>query len=169
MFEPLPSAEGLRSGKPYPAFLTGKMAEVDVQELLAYALATGGLRDAKDSYDYLQIADASTTLFNVDAGGLSKHVSVYALMEETAVGADEADRNGLAKLAQRLSKFDNRSARGRCRLRRRVRPCRISRRRCSNSSAQGLAENVKVIEWPWPDLKPADFKGRLTVAVPRWS
>jgi hypothetical protein len=156
VFKPLPNAEGLGSGKPYPAFLTGEMSEADVQELLAFALGEGGLRDAKDSYDYTQIADASTTLFDVDAGGTRKRVSVYALMEAAADGPDQADRNALAKLSQRLTNFETEARAGAVDSVAEYDPDAY-RVVMFEQLGQGLAENVKVIEWPWPDLKPADF------------
>src|SRR4051812_41228945 len=106
VFMPLPDPNGFASARPYPPFLTGTMAEKDVQDLLSFALNDGGLADAKDSYDYPMIADASTTLVDVDAGGVHKHVSVYALLEATNDGPDQADRNALGKLMQRLAKFE---------------------------------------------------------------
>ena len=107
VYRPLPSADGATFGDPLPPFQTGKLSEAAVQRLLAYALETGRLADAKSSYDNMQIADASSTYFTLNADGLEKTVSVYALSETTEPGEDAADRNGMAKLSERLMDFGN--------------------------------------------------------------
>ena len=57
------------------------MDEEGIQALLLYALDTGRLANAKDDYDNPMIADAGTTIFNLNAGGEEKVVTVYALFE----------------------------------------------------------------------------------------
>ena len=52
------------------------------------------------------IADASTAVFTIDAGGIKKIVSVYALGLEMEGVADGPARAAFKKLADRLSDFD---------------------------------------------------------------
>lgn len=156
VFKPLPDGVASTVGKPYPPFLTGKMPEVEVQELLSFALSDGGLGAAKDAYDYPRIADASTTVFDVDADGIHKRVSVYALTEAQADRPDQADRNALSALAQRLNKFETEARAGAVDSVVEYDPDTY-RVVMFEQLGQGLAENVRVIEWPWPDLEPADF------------
>ena len=88
-----------------------------MQALLRYALGTGRLLNAKETYDNGQIADAPTTIFNLNAGGLQKVVNVYALSEMTEPGPDAADRNGFSQLYALLSNFATQQGhRGRGRL-----------------------------------------------------
>ena len=56
-----------------------KLTEDQIQEVLAFALGDGGLGVARASYENQMISDASTSVFTVDAGGIKKTVSVYAL------------------------------------------------------------------------------------------
>ena len=52
------------------------------------------------------VADASTAIFTVDAGGIKKTVSVYALGMEIDGMADGPARAAFQKLAEHLSDFD---------------------------------------------------------------
>ena len=82
-----------------------------VEELLAFALGPGGLRDAKEQYYDPTVMDAPFTVFDIDVPGLTKQVSVYALgINEQA--PDAADRARLADLAEVLGSFDAQVAAG---------------------------------------------------------
>ena len=107
-----PVQESGRLGNPgeLPRFLTGRLTEDGVQALLNFALGEGRLANAKATYDDAGIADASTTTFNLNAGGEEKVVSVYALSELTQPGADAIDRAGFAKLYDLLFNFQTRAA-----------------------------------------------------------
>ena len=90
---------------------TAKMSEEQVQELLAYALGEGGLAGARANYTNDMVADASTaTIFSIDAGGIKKDVSVYALGMEVPAGqpgaADGPARAAFQKLGQTLTSVD---------------------------------------------------------------
>lgn len=103
-----------RSGDPFGGqqmlpFLMGHMSEADVQTLLEFALTTGRLGGARENYENPMIADASSTIFNLNAADMEKVVSVYALSETSEPGPDAADRNGFAQLAEVLNDFPNQS------------------------------------------------------------
>src|SRR5688500_9355583 len=53
---------------PLLAWLKGHLDEDGIQALLQYALSTGRLANAREQYDQGMIADASTTVFNLNAG-----------------------------------------------------------------------------------------------------
>jgi hypothetical protein len=69
---------------PFHPFRTARMNEEQIQKLLEYALGEGGLGVARAEYPSSRIADAATAVFTVNAGGLAKTVSVYALGYEAA-------------------------------------------------------------------------------------
>ena len=74
--EPVPA---VGSVMPFQPFRTAKMNEEQIQTLLDYALNEGGLGAARAEYTDMMVSDASTAVFTVNAGGLAKTVSVYAL------------------------------------------------------------------------------------------
>ena len=64
---------------------TGVLTEEQVQDLLEFALADGGLAVARDEYQNPIVADAPTAVFTINADDDSKTVSVVALgMEDAA-------------------------------------------------------------------------------------
>jgi hypothetical protein len=85
---------------------TAKLSEEQIQELLVLALGDGGLATARADYANDMVADASTAEFTIDAGGVQKTVSVYALGLETPNGADAQARAAFKELADTLSDFD---------------------------------------------------------------
>ena len=93
-----------------------RMTETQAQALLAGALGPGGLREAKPRYENLQVADAPTAVFTIDAGGVRKQVSVYALGlaadGAAGQGPDAATLAAMADLAERLRDFDREIAKG---------------------------------------------------------
>ena len=84
---------------------TAKLSEDQIQEVLAYALGDGGLGTARANYENI-VSDASTAVFTVDAGGLKKAVSVYALGMDGPRRAGPAARAAFQRLADRLGDFD---------------------------------------------------------------
>ena len=103
MLEPPPA---IGSVTPMQPFRTAKLTEEQVQDLLAYALGEGGLGAARPEYRNDLVADASTAVFTVEAGGLKKTVSVYALGMDQPGQPDAAARAALARLAARLHAID---------------------------------------------------------------
>jgi hypothetical protein len=68
---------------PNRPFRTAKLSEEQIQETLKMAIGQGGLGSARLEYGNNMVADAGTTTFAIDAGGLKKTVSVYALGIDT--------------------------------------------------------------------------------------
>ena len=129
---------------------TAKLSEEQIQELLTIALGEGGLATARPNYTNDMVADASTAIFTVEAAGIKKTVSVYALGMDTQGGADAPARAAFQKLAERLADFDQGGS--------------IETAVYEPEAYRGVlleAEGVTapdIRDWPWPDLTPADFK-----------
>jgi len=134
---------------------TAKMSEEQVQELLAHALGEGGLAGARANYANDMVADASTAIFTIDAGGIKKQVSVYALGMEVPAGqpgaADGPARAAFQKLGQTLTSVD---AGG-------TFPTDVYQpagyRGILLEAPGVVAPDIK--EWPWPDVAVTDFVG----------
>ncbi len=128
-------------------FRTARLSEAKVQELLAFALAEGGLAAASDSYPYDMVADAPSTIFEIHGGGVEKKVSVYALGIDGPDVPDTSARRAFAVLAEVLRSFDPGDVP--------AAPYRAKRYRGVLSESYGQA--TAPIAWPWPTLTPADF------------
>jgi hypothetical protein len=143
--DPLPA---IGSVIPDRSFRTATLTEEQIQGVLEDALGAGGLGAARSEYHNDQIADAPTATFTINAGGLTKKVSVYALGMDVQDGADAPARAAFQQLADRLQDFDKGG---------------------TFSTAEYAPEHYRGIlmdggpgapdakPWPWPDLKPADF------------
>ena len=70
-----------KPGEPmrFPPLRVATMTEEQVQALLRDALGDGGLGVAGPRYENLQVADAPTAVFTVNADGRQRRVSAYAL------------------------------------------------------------------------------------------
>src|SRR5690349_19420044 len=79
-----------------------RLDEVQVQDLLAFALGPGGLGAARDSYLAGGMADVPNTIFLIKAGGIDKSVVVSALNGDGSEGPDSAARAAFFRLAERL-------------------------------------------------------------------
>jgi hypothetical protein len=96
--------DGIGRGNP---LRTGKLTEAQVQDLLEFALGDGGLAIARADYQNPLVADAPTAIFEINADGATKKVSVVALgMDDQQPGPDTAIKTSLAKLGERLRDFD---------------------------------------------------------------
>src|SRR5687768_10685564 len=126
-----------------------KLSEEQIQELLLLALGEGGLATARPNYPNDMVADASTAIFTIEAGGLKKTVSVYALGLEMEGVADGPARAAFKKLADRLSDFDQGGT--------------IATDVYVPEAYRGVLFEAPGIEapdvraWPWPDIEPGDF------------
>lgn len=134
----------------FPRFLTGKLSEEYVQALLRFALGTGRLLDAKADYPNNTCADCSTTTFTLDAAGVAKTVSVYALgMVEG--GPDAADRRGFAELRETIVDLERRAKSG-----------ELGEAVIYDPDLyrvvllEGFGEAQ--VEWPWSQITAADFE-----------
>jgi hypothetical protein len=135
------TASALFRGVPYQI---AHLSEAQVQAALAYALDPGGLRDAADHYDR-PIADAPTTVFTIDAGGVKKAVSINGLGIDVANGADAAILAKLTALATKLQAYGSEVA---------------DEQPWSPDRYRGiLSEDAfgSPIPWPWPAISPTDF------------
>jgi hypothetical protein len=131
---------------------TAKLSEDQIQDLLVYALEVAGLGVARAQYDNPMVADAGTTTFTIDAGGVKKAVAITALgMEDVPGVPDMAARRGFGELATRLADFDQGGA--------------IATDVYRPTAYRGILmdgtgnTDPNVVPWPWDDIKPADFKG----------
>ena len=103
MADPPPAVGGAMPNRP---FRTARLTEDRIQETLTMAIGVGGLGTARLDYPNDMIADASTALFTIRAGGLDKTVSVYALGLDIPGVPDAGARAAFNLLTQRLSDFD---------------------------------------------------------------
>jgi hypothetical protein len=133
---------------PMPPFRTARLTEDQVQELLTFALGESGLGVARPEYGNDLIADASTAVFTIDAGGLKKSVSVYALGLDMEGMADGPARAAFAKLAERLQKIDAGGTIA-------SEPYVPAQYRGVLLEGQPGVPDAK--PWPWTEIAPADF------------
>src|SRR4029078_12053253 len=84
---------------------TAKLDEDQIQELLDFATVQGALGTARDVY-MANIADVPSTIFHLNAGGVSKVVTINGLSELPEPGPDALARAAFLKLANRLNDFD---------------------------------------------------------------
>jgi hypothetical protein len=128
---------------------TARLSEDQIQELLLLALGEGGLAVARPNYPNDMIADASTAIFTIEAGGIKKTVSVYALGLEMEGVADGPARAAFKKLADRLTDFDQGGT--------------IATDAYEAEAYRGVLfeapgiEAADVRDWPWPNINPGDF------------
>jgi len=142
---PEPDANGVVHSVPWR---TARLDEGQTQDLLEFAIGTGGLGTARDSYVEGGIADAPNTIFTLKAGGLDKTVVVNALAEGGPQGTDAAARAAFFKLAQKLRDFDQGGSI----------PTDVYQPdgfRAVLMNREGQAGGT--IAWPWPTIKPSDF------------
>jgi hypothetical protein len=125
--------------------LAAKLSEEQIQSLLEYALGEGGLAIAREQYDNPLVADAPTAVFEINADGDSKTVSVMALGMEREPGPDTAVLASLGELAERLR---DGSIGGQ--------PYVAEAYRGVLTESPG-AEGIVIADWPWPGLTVADF------------
>ena len=131
-------------------FRTAKLSEEQIQDLLIFALGEGGLAAARPDYRNDMVADASTATFTVQAGGIKKTVSIYALGMDVQGLADAPARAAFAKLAQRLTDFDQGGAFATDVY------APASYRATLFESPGVVAPDVRA--WPWDELAVTDFK-----------
>jgi hypothetical protein len=142
------SLEPVGSVFPSLPYRTAKLTEEQVQDLLTFALGESGLGVARPDYPNDQIADASTAVFTVNAGGLKKAVSIYALGLEMEGMADGPARAAFKKLAERLQTIDAGGTIA-------AEPYVPAQYRGILLEGQPGVPDAK--PWPWTDIAPADF------------
>ena len=129
-------------------FRTAHLSEDQIQATLLRAIGEGGLGTARPNYENNMIADAPTTTFTVNAGGLKKTVSVNALGINDDKTTDALPRAAFAKLAAALGDFDQGG----------TIPTQVfAPDRYRGILLDGGPGQPNARKWPWADLKPADF------------
>jgi hypothetical protein len=133
---------------PFHPLRTAKMDEAQIQSLLEFAIGGGGLGTARPNYPNDLVADASSAVFTVNAGGLTKQVTVYALGLETDRVPDPIARKAFLRLRERLSDIDQGGT-----IKTDV--YAPDRYRAIILEGQPGAQGQKA--WPWPDISPSEF------------
>jgi hypothetical protein len=125
-----------------------------VDALLSFALNQGGLLDAREDYTNVGIADAPSTTYTINAGGVDKQVVIAALGFDSDPGnPDSADRAKFAVLADLLDSFDTEVDKGNVESSEPYVPTMYKAMLPEAfQGQQGVA-----IEWPWDDLTMDDF------------
>ena len=158
-----------RGGDPFGGqamlpWLVGHMSEADMQALLQFALGPGRLANAKANYENPMVTDASSTIFNINVGGVEKVVSIYALGLDD--GPDRADRQGFGQLAEVLNDFGKQGVDlGEV--------VAYEPELYKLLLMEGFGEPAgQVLEWPWDDLTVASWPdaeepdGRIAFLTP---
>jgi hypothetical protein len=144
----MPAAQG--SVMTFNPMRTAKLSEEQIQELLILALGDGGLAAARANYENNMVTDVGTTVFTIDAGGINKTVSIYALGFDDPSGTDVVARTAFKKLADRLADFDQGGSVA-------TDVYTPDAYRLALIESPGMvAPDIR--EWPWTDLTVADFK-----------
>ncbi len=150
---PFPPNDTVGVQQPY---FIGTLTEPDVQAFLRFALADSGLGIARASYNPGNVADAPTSTFTINAGGVAKKVSAEALGFDNPQSPDSAILKAMAGLAERLANFAE---------------------SVSNEVVwkpdrwRGVLTADAVnppAAWPWPDLSPADFVQPADPSAPQF-
>ena len=136
------------STRPFQPFRTARMNEEQIQALLEYALGIGGLETARTTYANDRVADASTATFSVNAGGLAKTVSVYALGIDVPDGPDLPARAAFGRLRDHLVDIDQGGS---------IKTDVYAPDRYRATLLEGQAGAADQKPWPWKDIKPTDF------------
>ena len=133
---------------PMRAFRIARLSEAQVQDLLARALGEGGLGIARPDYPNNQISDAATAVFTVNAGGVQKTVSIYALGLEIENTPDGPARVAFRKLADRLGNIDDGGA---------IPTDEYAPEHYRGILLDGQPGAPDAKPWPWTDVAPSDF------------
>lgn len=143
--DPPPADDGAMPNRP---FRTLRLAEEEIQSVLIAALGDGGLAAALPEYRNDQVADASTAVFTLNAGGLQKTVSVYALGLDVPGMPDAMARAAFGRLAARLGNFDRDGT---------IRSEEYAPERYRGYLLEGFLGGNEGKPWPWKDVAPGDF------------
>ena len=141
---PAPVGDIYRSGP----FRIARLNEEQIQGTLAMALGEGGLGAARPNYSNDRVADAPTATFTVNAGGLRKTVSVYALGIDMDGLTDALPRAAFLKLAERLGNFDQNGT---------IATAVYAPERYRGILLDGFGGAPGAKPWPWKDIAPSDF------------
>jgi hypothetical protein len=154
VFRPQP-ADGMfpGPGQPQTQLIKAVMSPEQVDALLTFALGPGGLADAAEQYINPLIADAPTTVFSVDAAGVTKQVSVQALGLDDPADADAEIKARLYSLYDVLDSFEEQVAAGNVESADLYQPAAY--RGMLTEVWEGATDPA--MEWPWADVTLDDF------------
>jgi hypothetical protein len=133
---------------PMHPFRTAKLSEDQVQDLLVSALGEHGLGVARPEYRNDLVADAATAVFTVNAGGVNKTVSIYALGLEMENDPDAAARAAFTRLRDRLVDIDAGGA---------FETAEFVPERYRGILLEGQPGAPDAKAWPWTNVAPTDF------------
>lgn len=157
IFRPQP-ADGMYPGpgQPMTPLVRATLSPAQVDALLTYALGPGGLAAAPEDLLQPMVADAPTTIFTVNAGGVDKVVRAQALGFDDGTNApDAAVRAQLMSLYELLDSFEEQVAAGNVETAETYQPAQY--RGMLTQVWEGATDPV--VAWPWPDLSPDAFVG----------
>jgi hypothetical protein len=126
-------------------FQTVRFDEAAMQAFLKFALADSGLGVARSSYRPGNVADMPTAVFTINAGGVSKTVSVEALGSDDAQSPDAPILKALAALGERVRAFG---------------PAVEGETTWIPTRWRGVLVEDQAgahAVWPWKDIAPAGF------------
>jgi hypothetical protein len=139
----------------FPRFLHGRMTQEYVQALLRHALGAGRLLNAREEmYFSNSCADCGTTIFTINAAGISKVVTVDALSQVEETGPDAVDRRGFVQLAQTLADLEADARSGELGEIVLYDPD-LYRVLLFEAFVDPVEEPLS---WPWPNIAAADFE-----------
>ena len=140
-------------GAALPPLRMAKMDQEQIDALVRFALGPGRLAGARARYENMTVADAPTTVFSIDAGGVTKSVSVYALGINDEQSRDREDLAGFAELARTLGDFGAQVERGNATDAGTYEPERYRAVLFEGAQSQGNEQ-----DWPWDDVSLGDFR-----------
>jgi len=129
-------------------FQTIKLGEEGIQALIEFALGPGGIGVATGPY-LCNCADMPSTNFTVNADGRNRTVSVTGMSPDMHQPQDQLMVTSLGRLAERLRTFGNEVG---------------GEVVYEPATYRGVLQKIDqangaVIDWPWTDVAPTDFKG----------
>jgi hypothetical protein len=140
-------------GTGFPPFIKATLSPEQVDALLTYALSVGHLADADAQYLEMTVSDAPTTVFTINAGGVTKSVSVYALDMGDHTGPDAAMYGAFQDLAALLSTFETQVEKGQ------VLTAEVYQPETYRAVlSPGDLAQADLIDWPFADLTVDDFQ-----------
>jgi hypothetical protein len=143
--QPPPGPDGLVV---MPQLRTARLSEEQIQALLTFAVAEGGLGAARDRYEHPMVADAATSTFTIAAGGNSRTVAVVALDQDEGA-PDKLSRSQFKVLAERLRTFEATEGL----------PMEDYQPRGWRAVlVESPGGPAKTFPWPWPDHAVTDFE-----------
>ena len=129
-------------------FRTARLSEDQIQATLERAIGEGGLGAARPEYENNMVADASTAIFTVNAGGLAEDgLRLRAGDGRSDIGGC-ARSGGVPEAGGLARRFRPRRDDPEPALRADRIPRHPARRRTGAPNAR---------KWPWPELRPSDF------------